>query len=260
VAEPGKGRVMTLATGSTWRLGFSPDLALVEGARPYDLLWLGAVRWLLRDDTSGRLVLETDKPRYRVGENVELAAKALTATYAPERDVDIRWELRPLADEPDADVAASETRPPPLAEGAWTTDELGRAHGTLEGLPVGAYAAIARRELGRGDEAALEGSVHEVRRVFLVEPPERELAQVDADPGTARLRELAEHSGGAFVEAAAGDTLPTDVPIGEPRGRDDALRVDARREVPLWHGWLAIVLLVGAFGGEWLLRRRSGDG
>jgi hypothetical protein len=151
VAEPGKGRVLTLATGSTWRLGFAPELALVDGARPYDLLWLGAVRWLLRDDTSGRLVLETDKPRYRVGETVDLAAKALSATYAPERDVEIRWELRPLADEPDLDVDASETRPPPLAQGEWTTDDLGRARGTLEGLAVGAYAAIARREVGRSD-------------------------------------------------------------------------------------------------------------
>jgi hypothetical protein len=102
--------------------------------------------------------------------------------------------------------------------------------------------------------------VHEVRRVFLVEPPERELAQVDADPGTTRLREIADASGGVFVDAAAGELLPSDLPIGEPRGRDDALRVDARREVALWHGWIAIVVLIGAFGGEWLLRRRSGDG
>ena len=32
-SEPGRGRVVVLATGSTWRLGFAADLPLVDGAR-----------------------------------------------------------------------------------------------------------------------------------------------------------------------------------------------------------------------------------
>lgn len=237
VSEPGKGRVVALATGSTWRLGFAPELALVDGARPYDLLWLGVVRWLLRDDSSGRLSLETDKPRYRVGEPVRLLARTSTAAYAPEPGIAVTWSVAPLV----PDAAAT-------ARGSWTTDDQGRAEETIASLEVGSYVATAAREGDGGGE---------VTRVFIVEPPGRELARIDADAGTARMRRLAEASGGAFVEAAAGQTLPDELPLGE-LAEADRTRVSARRELALWGGPMALVLLLFAFGGEWWLRRRAG--
>lgn len=257
VAEPGRGRTMVLATGSTWRMGFAPDLPLIDGARPYDLLWLGAVRWLLRDDTSGRLTLETDKPRYRVGEAVELQAKTWSAGYAPEPGIPVDWSLHPLALGPDGQPASA------IEQGQWTTDALGRARHRLEDLPVGSYVAQARRELGDAGalaepDAEATGE-HEVRRVFIVEPPGRELAEVDADPGIARLAALAEATGGEALSAVDGDALPRRIPLAEATGRRDGLRVDARRDMPLWNGWLALLLLLATFGGEWLLRRRQGE-
>jgi uncharacterized membrane protein len=246
VSEPAKGRVVVLATGSTWRLGFAPELALVDGARPYDLLWLGVVRWLLRDDSSGRLQLETDRPRVRVGEPVELRARTLTATYSPEADVALQWEVAPLG-AASPNVAKDPAR---RREGAWTTDDLGRASASVEGLPVGAYTAIARRA-GTDDDAASE-----VSRVFIVEPPGRELARIDADPGIDRLRDLAAATSGAFVDAATGDTLPSSLPLADDAAAE--ARVASRRELPLWGGPGALVLLVVALGGEWWLRRRAG--
>jgi len=254
VAEPGRGRTMVLATGSTWQLGFAPDLPLIDGARPYDLLWLSAVRWLLRDDTSGRLTLETDKPRYRVGEPVELSAKTWSASYAAEPSIEVPWALRPLGEGEDGKPPAA------IAEGQWTTDGLGRAREVLEDLPVGSYVAEARRDLGEQSSEDGEGmSEHEVRRVFIVEPPGRELAQVDADPGIARLAALAESTRGDALWAVDGDTLPRRIPLAEPRSAREGQRVDARRDLPLWNGWLALLLLVASFGGEWLLRRRQGE-
>jgi SAM-dependent methyltransferase len=263
VAEPGRGRTMVLATGSTWRLGFAPDLPLIDGARPYDLLWLGAVRWLLRDDSSGRLTLETDRPRYLVGEPVELQAKTWSASYAAEPGVAVQWALRPLAATQGGDA------PEPLEQGEWVTDGLGRARHVLEGLPVGAYVAQASRGLpaaGQGEGAGAAPidadalGQHEVRRVFIVEPPGQELARVDADPGIDRLARLAERTGGEALSAADGDALPRRIPLADPpTSARDGLRVDARRDVPLWNGWLALVLLVATFGGEWLLRRRQGE-
>jgi SAM-dependent methyltransferase len=261
VAEPGRGRTMVLATGSTWRLGFAPDLPLIDGARPYDLLWLGAVRWLLRDDTSGRLTLETDRPRYLVGEPVELQAKTWSASYAAEPGVAVEWALRPLA------AVADGSEAEPLQEGQWTTDGLGRARQELPDLPVGAYVAQARRAPAPGPGGgggALEPDTdalgqHEVRRVFIVEPPGRELARVDADPGIARLARLSEATGGEALAAVDDDALPRRIPLAEVTAARDGLRVDARRDLPLWNGWLALVLLVATFGGEWLLRRRQGE-
>ncbi|HET6585524.1 MAG TPA: hypothetical protein VFG69_18825, partial [Nannocystaceae bacterium] len=258
VSEPGKGRVVALATGSTWRLGFAPDLALVDGARPYDLLWLGVVRWLLRDESSGRLQLETDKPRYREGERVELRAKTLTAAYAPEPDVALEWRVLPLAGEAAAAADAAATEPDPVRKGGWTTDDLGRAQETLEDLEAGAYAAVAVRAAQDGSDDPSEGR-HEARRVFIVEPPGRELARIDADPGIARLRELADATGGAFVDPLAGGALPIDLAVGDPQERASSVgRVQARRELALWGGPGALVVLVVAFGAEWFLRRRHG--
>jgi hypothetical protein len=247
VAEPDQGRTMVLATGSTWRLGFAPDLPIIDGARPYDLLWLGAVRWLLRDETSGRLSLETDKPGYQVGEPVQLRAGALTTGYAPEPGVEISWQIERL-EEGKEDAGK-------VAGGDWVTDDLGRASATLDALPIGAYAALARRVLA---EEEIGG--HEARRVFLVEPPGRELAEVDAEPGTQRLAEVAKITDGLALSAVDDDRLPADIPLADPFARrGQEVRIDSRREIPLAHGWLALVLLLLAFPGEWLLRRHHGQ-
>jgi hypothetical protein len=250
VAEPGKGRVMTLSTGATWRLGFAPDLPLIDGARPYDLLWLGAVRWLLRDASAERLVLEIDQTEHDVGDPVALSIRTLSASYAPEPEVAVEYDIRSLAAEHEGE--------PPVAEGQLTTDGLGRANVRVEGLPAGAYQAQAWRAADappdRGEDGDELGQA--ARRVFLIGGGGRELARVDADPGTALLRELAERSGGEFIEVVADDSLPEELPL---RDLDELDRVaDGRRDVPLWDGWIALLIAIGAFGGEWILRRRVG--
>ncbi len=253
VAEPGRGRVMVLATGSTWRMGFAPHLPLIDGARPYDLLWLGAIRWLLRDDSSGRLSLETDKPRYRVGETALLQGRALSAAYAPEPDIEIPWQLRKLDGDDDS---------APLHEGRWNTDAQGQASTALESLPVGSYIATASRQLGESSQAVSEEDdpgIHEVRRVFIVEPPGRELAKVDADPGIDRLQRLAKRTEGDYVDAADGDSLPGSLPVADAdEATPDNMKVEGRDDVALWNGWAAALLLLLSFGGEWILRRRTG--
>lgn len=239
VAEPDKGRVMTLMTGSSWRLGFAPDLPLIDGARPYDLLWLGAIRWLLRDESAERLVLETSKTDYGVDEPIELRVRTLSASYAAESEVEVAYEVTP--------IGASETEV--VAEGSLTTDGLGRAATRIETLPAGAYAAEAWR-------AADERPEQPARRVFLVGAGAPELAELDGDPGTALLERLAEASEGELVELAEGEALPDELALRE---LDELERpATGRRDIAIWDGWGALVLLLGCFGGEWLLRRRLG--
>ena len=97
-----QARVLGISVGAMWVTFIATWIS--GGA----LLWLGVVRWLLRDDSSGRLQLETDKPRYREGERVELRAKTLTAAYAPEPSVPLTWRVLPLAGEAAARADASE--------------------------------------------------------------------------------------------------------------------------------------------------------
>jgi uncharacterized membrane protein len=251
VAEPEKGRVMTLTTGSSWRLGFAPDLPLIEGARPYDLLWLGAVRWLLRDESAERLVLETSKAEYALGEPVELSVRTLSASYAPEPDVEVDYEIRVLdPEQPDA---------PPVAEGRLTTDGLGRSTTRIDALPAGAYAA----EAWRADEQRPDLDDPEAdeptaaRRVFLVGAGIPELADIDGDAGTSLLRRLAEASNdGESIELVEGEDLPEDLRMAD---LDELARpATGQRDMALWDGWIALAVLVGCFGGEWILRRRLG--
>ncbi|MEE9384833.1 MAG: hypothetical protein V3V08_15630 [Nannocystaceae bacterium] len=246
VAEPGKGRTMVLATGATWRLGFAHDLALVSGSRPYDLLWLGAVRWLLRDGSSERLVLDLDRTSYRPGDPVHLGARALSASYEAEPDAEIEWEIRPLDD------TARESGDP-MPRGRWTTDAMGRAQSTLGPLSNGAYEALAQR-VG----APADSGEDRVRRVFLIESPTRELATIDADPGTELLAELAAYTSGHALAAANGDTLPLRLALRPADANERRGRIEARRDQPLWDGWTALIVLISALAGDWLLRRRYG--
>lgn len=256
IAEPGKGRSLVLATGATWRLGFAADLPIVDGARPYDLLWLGAIRWLLRDAAADRLSLETDRPSYLIGEAVTLRAATLGPGYAPEPGVPLAWELRPLGAAPEPSPGVD---PPPaflLSQGTWTTDALGRASEVVPGdLPVGAYEALAWRSAPPDPSAS---SSARARRVFLVHEPGQELARVDADPGERRLAALAEATGGRALIARAGDALPTELPLADLGAENSHLRIDSRRAVPLWDGPWALLLVILGLGGEVLLRRRAG--
>lgn len=237
IAEPGKGRVLVLGSTETWKMGFAPALPLIDGARPYDLLWLGTIRWMLRDDSSGRLQLETDRPRYALGDPVELQAITLSPAYAPESGVEVAWEVVALE--------GAEAPPGPVAHGTWTTDEQGRARDVIADLPAGSYAATVRRNAGT------EAETH-VRRVFIVETPGRELAQIAAPPGTALLQRLATTTGGVFVEGALPPTLPL---VDLPEAARE--RVVGRSERPLWSHALLLLVLVGCLGAEWILRRRS---
>jgi hypothetical protein len=266
VAEPGKGRVAVLTTGATWRLGFAPDLPMLDGARPYDRLWLGLIRWLIRDPSAERLTLDLSAAHVRPDEPVELRLTALTAGYAPEPDVPLRWQLRPLGGDhqpapSDSQKIDPDLDPPPLAEGELITDPLGRAAHRLPPLPEGAYELLAeRRPPPQGPDQAPtppHWSESTARRVLLVDAGARELTDLAAAPGDARLAQLARLTGGLALRASEGDPLPDDLPLADDPLRA-APRVEARREAPLWDSAPALALLFLALGLEWILRRRAG--
>ncbi|MCA9698685.1 MAG: hypothetical protein KC431_14260 [Myxococcales bacterium] len=265
VAEPGKGRVMTLATGATWRLGFAPDLPLIDGARPYDLLWLGAVRWLLRDASADRLILEVGQREHALGDPVDLSVRTVSASYAPEAEVEVEVEVRRL-DQPldlGADPSEAVTR-------SLRTDGLGRAATRIDALPAGAYEALAwragepapatRAKADARESEDEDGPAPELgtsaRRVFLVGGGGSELATVDADAGSKLLRELAEASDGVFVSAIDGDPLPARLPLADADNLER--QATGREDRSLWDRWPVLLLLLASLGGEWILRRRLG--
>jgi hypothetical protein len=201
------------------------------------------------------LVLEIDRAEHAVGDDVELSVRTLSASYAPEPEVEVEFDVRPLDPERASEGA--------VASGRLTTDGLGRATSTVAGLPAGAYQAEAWRADAPPQRDAEDGQVDApelgaaARRVFLVGGGGRELAMVDADPGTVLLKDLAQRSDGEFVELVDDDELPEELPMTDL----DELELPAvgRQDVPLWDGWWALLIAIAAFGGEWVLRRRIGE-
>ncbi len=234
VATPGEGRVTMLSSFATWRLGFAPMLQLIEGSRPYDLLWLGIVRWSLHDEASGRLVVETDKTRYSEQDTIDITVRTLDARYQEEPNVMVRWRLERIDD------------PAPTRHGGTlSTQDHGRQTISLPTLPTGAYAVTAQRQ---DQDPPLE-----TRRVFLVEPQTDELASIAAPPGMARLRMLARETGGLFIDAANSNAaLPSELPS---RPIPTATADPVTHAHGLWTLWLPLGALV-LLGAEWLVRRR----
>ena len=77
-------------------------------------------------------------------------------------------------------------------------------------------------------------------------------------PGIERLQRLAERTEGTFIDATAGDDLPGTLPVADVDDAPDNMKVEGRDDIALWNGWSWALLLLLSFGGEWVLRRRSG--
>jgi hypothetical protein len=239
VAEPAKGRTLVLATGTSWRLGFAADLPLIDGARPFDKLWLASVRWLLREGDEDRLVMDLARDRMPPGTPLTMSLRTLNATYDADPKIGVSWTVHPVGAEDQ----------PPAAQGELTTDDRGEATVTLPAVGPGAWVIAARR-------ADADPSAPATRRVVLVDAVGDELASVDADPGTILLSELARETGGAFADLSKGDPLPTSIPLADPSLATREGGVP--REVPIGEGWPILVLVLTAFSAEWILRRRAG--
>ena len=73
----------------------------------------------------------------------------------------------------------------------------------------------------------------------------------DPFPHPEILRALAEGSGGSFTEIST--------PLSTPEIKESRrVEVDRSRVIPVWDGYPALAILLGALGAEWWLRRRSG--
>jgi hypothetical protein len=78
----GKGRSMAVGTDSTWNWNFK---RVGEGGsgRYYQKFWNNVLAWLTNDLETRRLQLETDRERYREGEQVLIKLKLMDDNYNP---------------------------------------------------------------------------------------------------------------------------------------------------------------------------------
>jgi hypothetical protein len=242
----GMGRVMYLASDSTWRM------RQVHGQNPHERFWGQVIRWVVDNElpAGGKLVrFGTDKPRYVAGDNVVVTARLLGEDFAPVPG----QKLKVVAHGPDATKVVAQ------ADLAELPDAPGYYRATLGGLPAG------RVELSlQGDtvEQLLAKDAAATQKTLAVDVQSRlsvEQRNVNADRAT--LARVAEAAGGACLDGPYADVLASHVPkLNYQTERVEQVGLFAApgaRYARLSH-WVFLAAFVVLAGTEWVIRKAAG--
>ena len=225
VREVGAGRTMALMTDSSWRWSMA-EVASGRGNQAYLRFWKGALRWLMRDESTARVTVSSGRENYGLGEEVRLVIRARGVDFARLDGAEVELEVSPRDGEKSLHSTTLEN-----GEAAWVLPATGQ----------GAHRVTARvrhrgQEVGRGES------------VFAVTSRDPELEDVTADPEF--LSWLASSHGGERYDAESGG----DVVIDPDAGRTVRERVET--SLGRTPGLMAWVMVFSALG--WWTRRRSG--
>lgn len=225
VREVGQGRTMALTVDTSWRWSLS-EAAMGRGNQAYLRFWKNAMRWLVGDASVERLVVDTGRENYGLGEPIRMVVRARDADFGPLAGASVHVVVSNDADRKELDVV---------------TDNAGEA----------AVELVAERRGAHRVEAKLVGATDassETATVFAVTNRDPELDEVV--PDGAFLRWLAERTGGQFI----GPGEPLAVQRDPAAGRT----VWTRKEVPLWRAPLVAAWVGIFFGIAWIVRRLAG--
>jgi uncharacterized membrane protein len=230
VGEQGDGRTIALGVDGGWRLEFSALGARTAG-RGYGALWDGLLGWLMRDPRFEPARLEV------VGGCTAGLPVTLRAHALPQADPSIHetlsLDIARLDREPSGAAVAQSL--PVHREVA--SDPSGVTEVALPPFRAGAYVARVR-----------VGASGTTRGDFACEAGGDEWA--DSRPDGARLRALAEASGGTFAWA---DEDLSKIPFPKPT------TISAERHVaPIAPPWVWTIAATVLLGGHWIARRRGG--
>jgi uncharacterized membrane protein len=245
-ASVGMGRVMYLASDSTWRM------RQVNGQNPHERFWGQVIRWVVGNElpAGGKLVrFGTDKPRYVAGDAVVVTARLSGEDLAPLRG----QKVRAVARSADAKVIAQ-------ADMAELPDAPGYYRATLAGVPAGT-AALALE--GDAIERLLDkDQVPAAQRALSVDVQSRlsvEQRNVNADRAT--LARLAEAGGGVALDGPYAAVLAEHLPelnhTTETVEEAGLFADPDARHTRLTH-WVFLVVFCAIASAEWVIRKAAG--
>ncbi len=231
----GRGRVLAIATDSTWRWDFMATGAGGDN-RDYYKFWGNAIRWLIRDPALEPVQVEADRDRYPLGAKATLSTRVLGRDYQPAAEVPVSLRV----DRVFFDEGGTQRREIAFQE-AGRTDETGQYTARIDPPADGAYFVRAT--------ATVEGADVSDEDAFVVAPDPVELRRTDARRDTLE----------ALTRAGGGDLRTLDEGLEDlARNEPRVVKVNRRRDVPLWaSGWLLLVAVLLP-SAEWFLRRRWG--
>ena len=240
----GMGRVMYLASDSTWRM------RQVAGQNPHERFWGQVIRWVVDNElpAGGKLArFGTDKPRYVAGEAVVFTARLLGEDFNPLTG----QKLKAVARGPGGqDVAQVELRELPEAPGYYRA--------TLQGVPAG------RVELSLQGEAAerLLSDPSVTQKTLSIDVQSRlSVEQRNVNSDRATMARVAEAGGGACLDGPYADVLAAQIPRlnYETRRVEQAglFTAPSERHARLSH-WAFFAAFVVLATAEWTLRKAAG--
>ncbi len=225
----GSGRTALLATDSVWNWNFR-NVGSGGSGRYFQRFWNNVIDWLIAEPETRRLQLESDKERYREGEQVLIKFKLLQKNYQPAVDVTAQLTLTPLRTESGMETELK-------------TDEYGE--GFFPFLPDGEGFYTVRIQTDLEGESLTE----EIMFSVLKDTAELEKPLVNET----LLKKISEITDGRYHLLNGSDDLSS-YKFANP----DVQVNSHSRSFSLWDNWWAYSLVVGFLVMDWYLRRKSG--
>jgi uncharacterized membrane protein len=262
VREVEQGRSLAFMGDSSWRWSFG-EAAAGRTNQAYLRFWKNAMRWLVGDWDSQRLVVDTGQENYGIGDEVRVVTRVRDVGFRPQGGVLVTGRVEgpsigasgpvetssavegperaaPASRRPETDAGGSLD----LATGSFegTTSPDGELFVTFKATMPGAHR-VKVKALLHGDAQPSQAET-----VFAVSAREAELDEIVPDPSF--LDALASAAGGRHDRAGAARA-----PLEDPEaGR----HVEETRQTPLFHAPI-LPLIAGIFGTlSWWVRRRIG--
>lgn len=229
VREPGKGRVMSIATDNLWRWHFQTE-SIGSSSRYYQLFWERALRWLMRDPEMKPVSLSSVREYSKPGEEVSLFFQVQDVSYEPVSGASVLLSAIKAPPHCGVENQAGAEISPGKYQFRFKLDCPG-------GYRFQASAQKAGRALGSDQE------------VLVVQRESAEMDDLLLHPEL--LQSLAEASGGKMLGLdQAADKIKFD--------KLELEEITSATDLPLWDNWLWWTILVALFSLAWGLRRYWG--
>jgi len=225
----GSGKSLLIAADSLWNWAFGV-WAFKEEANHYPRFWSQTIRWMATRTDAKLVNIETNKPIYSPGEQVQITVRVYDETYQPVSDAELSIEVLTPTEKPFQLPSNADLQ----VDGLYSASFLASEKGTYK---ITATGNLSGTRLGRDSvEIAVQTPLIEFENPQLNE----EL-----------LKQLADVSGGAYTSLLEVDTLPSQI-------KDVGSTITIVHEDELWDSPFILLLAVGILSAEWILRKRKG--
>jgi hypothetical protein len=223
----GRGKTLAFPVQDSWH--WQMDVKMTVEDQTHENYWRQLLRWLV-DGVPDPVDVHTMTDRVEPGETVTLAADVVDPAFVEVND---------------ARVVAKVTGPkgvPVDVPMQWTGERNGEYRASFPAPDQGMY--VAQVEATRGGKSLGTGTT-QVRAI----PSDAEY--FDATMHAARLKRIAEETGGRFYTPDTISGMPEDL-------RYTGRGVTTVEERELWHMPIVLFLLLGLISAEWGYRRAVG--